>query len=208
MISQRNIPNGARPVNRTLFVLAALLSAAAAPALAHTGAGSTSGFASGFGHPLGGLDHMLAMVAVGVLAAQQGGRGLWLIPAAFVAAMLAGGALGLAEAPLPFVEAGILGSVVVLGAVVALGRKLALPLVMGLAGLFAVFHGHAHGAEAPAAASALGYAAGFALATALLHVAGIGLAIATGRIAAEAAPRLLRIAGGGTALAGAALALA
>ena len=91
----------------------------ATPALAHTGAGSVSGFASGFSHPMGGLDHLLAMIAVGVLAAQQGGKAVWLLPVSFVTMMVVGGALGIAGVAMPFVELGIVGSVIVLGAVIA-----------------------------------------------------------------------------------------
>ena len=144
-------------------------------ALAHTGAGSASGFFQGFAHPVGGLDHVLAMVTVGLLAWQLGGRALWLVPAAFVAAMALGGWLGIAGIALPHVELGIALSVVVLGAVVALGIKAPLAVAMGLAGLFAVFHGHAHGAEMPHDATGTAYAAGFLMATALLHLSGIAL---------------------------------
>jgi len=175
----------------------------AGPALAHTGAGSVSGFATGFGHPIGGLDHVLAMVAVGILAAQQGGRALWLVPAAFVVMMIAGGALGVAGVALPYVGVGILGSVIVLGMIIAAGRRLPVALAMTLAGAFAVFHGHAHGTEMPLDASGFTYGAGFVLATALLHAAGIGLGLGA---AAVARPLALRIGGGAIALAGLALA--
>lgn len=183
--------------------LAALLTLAAGPALAHTGVGTASGFAAGFAHPVGGLDHVLAMVAVGILAAQQGGRALWLVPAAFVGMMIVGGALGVASVPVPFVELGIVGSVVVLGAVIAVGRRLPVALAMALAGLFAVFHGHAHGTEMPLAASGLAYGAGFVLATAMLHAAGIGLGIGAMK---AARPLAFRLGGGAIALAGLALA--
>jgi urease accessory protein len=159
--------------------------------------------AAGFAHPVGGLDHVLAMVAVGILAAQQGGRALWLVPAAFVGMMVAGGALGVAGIPLPYVELGIAGSVVVLGAVIAAGRRLPVALAMSLAGAFAVFHGHAHGTEMPLDASGLEYGAGFVLATALLHAAGIGLGAGAATIGRSL---VLRLGGGGIALAGLALA--
>src|SRR3546814_827787 len=125
--------------------------AAACPALAHTYGVYGGGFGAGFSHPLGGLDHVLAMVAVGVWAAQIGGRAMWLVPAAFVAAMIGGGLVGMAGVPLPMVELGIVASVVLLGALIALQSRLPLPLSMALVALFALFHGHAHGLEAPAA---------------------------------------------------------
>lgn len=168
-------------------------------ALAHTGAeGHSHGFVSGFLHPVGGLDHILAMVLVGVLAWQLGQRALWLVPAAFVAVMAAGGALGMAGIELPALEAGIALSVVVLGAMVAFGVRAPVAVAMGLVGLFALFHGQAHGAEMPAAASALGYAAGFMLSTALLHAVGVAAGFGMGRISAPA----VRMAGAAASVAG------
>jgi len=152
-------------------------------AFAHPGIGDAHGFVHGFAHPLGGLDHILAMVTVGIFAWQLGGRALWLVPAAFVLAMAGGGALGMAGVPLPFVELGIAASVIVLGAIVAFARKAPVAIAVGIVGLFAIFHGHAHGTEMPLDASAGAYAAGFMLATALLHTAGIALGLAIGRIA-------------------------
>lgn len=156
--------------------LAAFLTLAATPALAHTGAGQVAGMAAGFAHPLTGLDHVLAMVAVGVLAAQQGGRAVWFVPAAFVAMIVASAFLGVAGVALPFVELGIVGSVIVLGAVVAAGRRMQLSAAMTLVGALAVFHGHAHGTEMPVDANGLAYGTGFVLATALLHVVGLSMA--------------------------------
>ncbi len=147
-------------------------------AFAHPGIGDAHGFVAGFAHPLGGLDHILAMVTVGIFAWQLGGRALWLVPATF-----AGGALGMAGVPVPFVELGIAISVIVLGAIVAFARKAPLAIAVGIVGLFAIFHGHAHGTEMPLDATGGAYAAGFLLATALLHVAGIALGFAIGRIA-------------------------
>lgn len=195
-------------MKRAFFLAAAVLAAGSGPALAHTGAaaGAAGGLAAGIAHPLGGLDHILAMLAVGMLGAQLGGRALWAVPAAFVGVMLVGGILGAMGIGLPLVEVGITGSVVVLGAVVALGRHLPLAGAMGLAGLLAVFHGHAHGAEMPAAATGLAYGAGFALATALLHAAGAGAAVGLRRIAETAAPMVLRAGGGVIAAGGLALA--
>lgn len=145
-------------------------------ALAHTGVGSTNGFISGFAHPLFGLDHLLAMIAVGLWAAQQGGRALWLVPCTFVAVMALGGLSAHLGIGLPAVEMGIGLSVTVLGLAVATNLKLPVILGMALVAVFAVFHGHAHGAEMPENASGLAYGLGFALATALLHLIGIALA--------------------------------
>ena len=164
-------------------LLTAALTLIPAAAFAHTGVGDAHGFATGFAHPLGGLDHILAMMTVGIFAWQLGGRALWLVPATFVLAMAAGGALGMAGVPVPFVELGIAASVIVLGAVVAFARKAPVAIAVGLVGVFAVFHGHAHGTEMPLDASGSAYAAGFLLATALLHAAGIALGFAIGRIA-------------------------
>ncbi len=154
-----------------LSILAVALTAA--PAFAHSGHSDTAGFVHGFTHPFGGADHVLAMIAVGLLAYQIGGRALWLIPTAFVLVMGFGGALGAIHAPVPHVEAMIAVSLVVAGAAIAVGVKAPAVVVAAVIGGFAVFHGHAHGTEMPAAASALGYAAGFMTATALLHVVGI-----------------------------------
>jgi urease accessory protein len=161
-------------------------------ALAHTGLGAPATLASGFVHPLIGLDHLLAMVAVGLWAAQLGGRALYALPAAFLSVMLLGGLLGMGGLALPAVEIVILGSVLVLGATIAFGRPLPWGLASAVVGGFALFHGFAHGAEMPAAASAMAYGAGFLLATAALHGLGIGLGVALERLAARP---LLRFAG-------------
>jgi len=184
------------------LIVAVLLVMAAVPAWAHGGNGHPSDFTAGFIHPLHGPDHVLAMVAVGLLASLLGGHALWAVPASFVVMMLAGGGLGLAGIPVPAVEFGILASVVGLGAIVAWGRSPPVGIAMALAGLFAVFHGHAHGSEMPLQASATTYALGFALASAALH----GLGIAAG-MAAFGSPRLIRLAGAAAALAGVALAV-
>jgi urease accessory protein len=167
---------------RTGLITAALTLIPAA-AFAHTGAGEVHGFVWGFVHPLGGLDHILAMVTVGIFAWQLGGRALWLVPATFVLLMAAGAALGMAGLPLPFVELGIAASVIVLGSIVAFARGAPIAVAVGIVGLFAIFHGHAHGTEMALNAAAGAYAAGFLLATALLHLAGIALGCAIGRIA-------------------------
>ncbi|KRB61193.1 urease accessory protein [Rhizobium sp. Root708] len=171
-------------------------------AFAHTGVGGTSGFAHGFSHPMSGLDHLLAMVMVGVLAWQLGGRATWIMPSTFVLVMAFGGALGVGGISVPFVEAGIALSVVVLGAIVAFGIQAPVAIVCGLVGLFAVFHGHAHGSEMPAAASALSYASGFMIATALLHGVGLALGYLVGRLGDSRGPLLTRAAGGIATVAG------
>jgi urease accessory protein len=184
------------------FALSVLV---ATPALAHTGAGSVSGFASGFGHPIGGLDHLLAMIAVGILASQQGGKSLWLLPVSFVAMMVVGGALGIAGVAVPFVELGIVGSVIVLGAVIALGKHMPTGAAMALVGVLAIFHGHAHGTEMPVDASGFEYGLGFAIATSMLHAVGLGLGLAAQKAAEKFAPVAVRIGGGVIAAAGLAL---
>ncbi len=144
------------------------------PALAQAHPGhEASSFSSGLAHPLLGLDHLIAMVAVGLWSVQLGGRTLWLLPGAFVAAMTAGGMLGMSGTPLPFVEQGILASIFVLGLLIAMAARLGLGASIALVSLIAVFHGHAHGAEAPVNASGLTYALGFALSTAALHASGV-----------------------------------
>lgn len=166
---------------RAILVLAAL-SVLSVPVAAHTGATGTSGLAVGFSHPLGGLDHVLAMVAVGLLAVGLGGRWTWALPAAFVGMMVLGGVAGMAGAPMPAVELGIQGSAVVLGLAIAAGNRCPGPLALVLVAGLALFHGHAHGTEMPAAIAAAEYGIGFAVATLLLHGAGLGLG---------AVPRLL-----------------
>lgn len=182
--------------------LAILLATAAGPALAHTGAGATHGFAAGFVHPLLGVDHLGAMVAVGLWAGLVGGRAVWAWPLAFVTTMIAGAMLGLHDVRLPGVEAGIAGSLLLLGLAVAF--KAPLPVLAGvsLCGVFALFHGHAHGLEMPVIVSPVPYVAGFSLATALLHGAGVALGIGLARVDRAWLPRL---AGGATAVLGVAL---
>jgi urease accessory protein len=186
-----------------LRAVSALLATALLPAsaFAHTGVGAAGGFGHGFMHPIGGLDHILAMVAVGMFAARLGGRALWLVPAAFVGMMAMGGLAGVSGVSLAFVEIGIAASVLVLGLAVAFRWSLPVAAAMALVGFFAVFHGHAHGSEMPASASGLAYGLGFMLATALLHAAGIALGLGFGRMGERS--RLAFQAGGGAmALAG------
>jgi urease accessory protein len=173
-------------------------------ALAHPGHAHDAGntFLHGFMHPITGLDHILAMVTVGILAYQIGGRALWLVPTTFLAIMAVGGLLGIAGVSFYFVEPGIAASVVVLGIVVALALKPPVALAMALVAVFAVFHGYAHGIEAPLDGSTAAYGAGFLLATALLHAAGVAAGMLVGRIAAAQGPLGYRLAGSAVALTG------
>lgn len=157
-------------------LLAGVLAAVALPALAHPGGEHVHGFVAGLLHPVLGWDHLLAMLAVGVWSAQQGGAQRWLLPASFVTAMCVGGVLGMGGLQLAFTETAIAVSVLALGSLIALARHLAAPAAASLCALAALFHGLAHGGELPADASALGYASGFLLATAGLHLAAIGVA--------------------------------
>jgi urease accessory protein len=158
----------------TRLVVTLPLLIAAGPALADPNGGQGS-FLSGLTHPLGGADHLLAMVTVGLWAALSGGRALWLWPAAFVGSMLIGGCLGMAGLPLPLVEPAILASTIVLGALVAFAVHAPLWVGAALIALFGAAHGHAHGAEMPGLATPISYALGFALASAALHLVGLGL---------------------------------
>ncbi|SCB58383.1 urease accessory protein [Rhizobium aethiopicum] len=180
------------------------LAAAALPAVAyaHTGIGQTSGFMHGFSHPVSGLDHILAMVMVGVFASQLGGRAAWPVPTTFILVMALGGGLGMAGVNVPFVEIGIALSVIILGAIVALGVKAPTAVAMGVVGLFAIFHGHAHGMEMPEDAGGAAYAAGFMMATAFLHAAGLGLGFLIARIGERQGSFAVRTAGGVAAVAG------
>src|SRR5262245_55981742 len=153
------------------FSLTPILTLLPAVASAHPGHGEAAGFVQGFLHPLGGLDHALAMLAIGILAYQLGGRALWMLPSVFVMAMAIGWALAVVGMQLPYVEAGIAVSVVVFGGAILFAVKSPAAICAALAGLFALFHGHAHGLEMPPGPAAP-YAAGFIAATILLHVAG------------------------------------
>ncbi len=184
------------------ILLATAMALTASPAFAHLNPAEHGSFAAGFTHPLSGADHILAMVAVGLWAAMLGGRALFAVPAAFVGVMLLGFVAALAGLPVPFVEPVILTSVVVIGLLVALALPVSAVAGAMIVGFFAFFHGHAHGGEIGGAAF-LPYGAGFALATILLHAAGIGVGLAAGRLMTGQNGRLaLRVAGGATALGG------
>ncbi|MFD2238404.1 HupE/UreJ family protein [Aureimonas populi] len=183
-------------MKRALTAAIALL-AATAPAYAHLDPAGHGSFMAGFTHPLFGLDHILAMVAVGLWAAMLGGRSRWRVPAVFVGTMAAGFALALAGVPLPFVEPAILASVVALGLLVAMAARVPAAGCALIVGGFALFHGHAHGGEI-GGADVFGYGAGFVLATAMLHGSGIALGLGLARFGAAPARWL----GAATAAAG------
>ena len=188
---------GRRQTLRLTLAGAALL--LASPAWAHVQQGQAAGFLAGLRHPVSGLDHVLAMVAVGLWGAQLGAPGIWLLPVTFPVVMAFGGFLGLLGVALPGVELGIAASGVLLGAMVAKEARPPLWVAAALVGFFAVFHGHAHGTELPPGQSALMYSVGFVTATGALH----GLGIAIGGIHRwDWGRRALRVAGLGVAGAG------
>ncbi|PWQ96306.1 HupE/UreJ family protein [Leucothrix arctica] len=152
-----------------------LLLVISTPALAHTGEGITGGFMSGFLHPLAGLDHVTAMVAVGILGAFLGRPAIWVLPVVFPLVMAFGGVIGVMGIPMPYIETGIALSSVVLGLFIVLALKMPLWFAAIIVGAFAIFHGYAHGAELPTAANPLAYSVGFVISTGLLHIAGIGI---------------------------------
>jgi urease accessory protein len=165
-------------------------------ASAHTGVGDTFGFWHGLAHPIGGLDHILAMVAVGLWAAQIGGRALWIVPSTFLAAMIGSSVMGHFGLPLPGVEQGILASDFILGLLLLFAAHLPLALSVGIVGILAIFHGYAHGAEMPETASGLAYGIGFIISTTLLHLAGMGMGLAIDRYQPKFQQLLFRIGGG------------
>jgi len=158
---------------RALAVLTTLLWAHAA--LAHVQRGEAAGFLNGLRHPVSGLDHVLAMVAVGLWGAQLGAPAIWVLPVAFPLVMAFGGLLGLMGVPVPGVEFGIAASAILLGAAVLLEVRAPLVVTAFLVGFFAIFHGHAHGTELPAGQSPMLYSMGFVIATGCLHALGIGI---------------------------------
>jgi urease accessory protein len=153
--------------------IATTVAGLSSPAIAHITNASGAGFAGGFSHPFSGLDHILAMIAVGLWASQLGRPAYWVIPLTFPVVMVMGAILGMMDLPLPWVEIGIAGSVIILGAMVALALKPSLAVSVVLIGLFAMMHGHSHGTEMPQAASPVAYGAGFLIATVTLHAIGL-----------------------------------
>ncbi len=178
---------------------AALTLLLAGPALAHTGTGMLDHAHDGFLHPMLGPDHLMAMIGVGLWAAQIGGRALWALPASFVGFMVVGAVLGMTGIPLPQVETLIAVSLLLFGIVIALAWKPAMPLAMAITAFFALAHGHAHGAELPEAATPVAYALGFVVATAILH----GVGLAAGLVLKTRGAVLIRALGGLVALSGA-----
>ena len=151
-------------------------------AFAHASGGDIGGFYSGIGHPVLGSDHLLAMLAVGALSAQLGGRAIWSVPLTFVVLMLVGGLLGIYGISLFSVEIGIAVSVIVLGIAMAVDKRAPMVLTMLFVGFFALFHGHAHGTEMPNMAQPVFYVLGFILGTATIHLFGLVLALGVGML--------------------------
>jgi urease accessory protein len=169
--------------NPTRFLTAIFLLAASGAAFAHPGH-NVSGLAAGLMHPFSGLDHLLAMVAVGLWAAQgstkkRGGRKIWLLPATFMAMLVLGAGIAMQWQSLPMVEAGIAVSVLALGLLVSLSMQLPATLSVAITALFGLLHGYAHGLELPESAAPAAYALGFLIATASLHLGGIAAGVAT-----------------------------
>lgn len=181
------------------FAIFGLLLGLAAPAMAHDGTGLAGGFAAGFVHPLSGLDHMLAMVSVGLWGAFLGRPLVVALPMLFPGAMVIGGAIGMLGVPVPPVEIGIAISVLVLGAMILFAVRAPVLVACAIVTVFALFHGYAHGMELPSAADPVGYSAGFVLCTGLLHL--VGIAIGTLRNV-PMGTLALRGAGGAIALSG------
>lgn len=191
--------HGKRPVPAATVAALLLMACAAAHAHADGSAGVAGGLLAGLLHPLLGLDHLVAMVAVGLWGAFLGAPAIWLLPLVFPLVMAVGGVLGMAQLPLPAVEAGIAVSGMVLGLMVALAARPPLWVAALIVGLFAIFHGHAHGTELPHAANPLAYGLGFVLATGMLHMAGISLGLLVrwpaGRWAVRATGALIAVVG-------------
>ncbi len=183
------------------MAVAAMLVAYASVASAHEGAGLAGGFISGFLHPIFGWDHVVAMVAVGLWGAFLGNPSIWILPVVFPLVMAFGGALGVSGVPVPAVETGIAASAVVLGAMVAFAVRPPIWIAAVIVGVFAIFHGHAHGTELPGAANPLAYSIGFVLSTGLLHLSGIAFGMLVrwpaGKIAVQAGGGLIALAGVG-----------
>jgi len=187
--------------SRLLAPAISLLLVLTAPTLAqaHVGIGNASGFLNGLAHPVLGLDHLCAMLAVGLWAAQRGGRAIWLVPVTFLAVMAAGGVLGVMAISTAYVETGIAASVLILGVLVAAAVRLPLVASVLIVGLFALLHGHAHGSEMPATASGVLYGLGFMATTAMLQLCGVGIGVLARRYDV---PQFVRYAGGAIAACG------
>lgn len=171
--------------------------AASYNAYAHDEGEGGVGFITGLLHPALGFDHFLAMLSVGILSAQIGGRGLWVVPLTFVSVMLVGGALGMKGVSLPLVESGIALSVIALGVALAADKHMATIWAMLFVGFFASFHGHAHGTEMPLIADPIFYALGFITGTAIIHLTGVLVGVGSARL--DNGGMLLRLLGAGIA---------
>lgn len=192
-----------RPAPAAFYRLALTAAAVLMPSLAfaHSGGFHVHGLVSGLQHPLAGIDHLLAMMAVGIIAARTGGKGIIIVPSCFVSAMVAGALLGIAGIGLPSLETGIALSLVVFGAMMAITKPFPIAVAASLTALFALFHGNAHGLEVPQTASGIAYAIGFVTSTVALLATGAPAALTLRRW-----PAAIRTAGVGTSLVGAALA--
>lgn len=164
-------------MSRPFVLSCAIIAASLTSAFAHTAGGIGGGLSSGFTHPLLGSDHLLAMVSVGIWGAQLGAPAIWMLPIGFPMIMAGGGALGVLGAPLPATELLIALSVLTLGVLVARAKQLPLAAAFAIVAVFAVAHGHAHGAELPASANALAFSVGFVIATGMLHAIGITIGL-------------------------------
>ena len=167
------------------------------PTLAHAHAASGSGFMAGLNHPVLGFDHLLAMISVGILSAQMGGRAVWSVPTTFVGVMLIGGVLGMLKLPLFSIELGIAFSVFALGISLAAERKLPSTWAMIFVGFFAIFHGYAHGEEMPSMVQPALYASGFIVGTAGIHICGVIIGLIAKK--SSKATQFLRFVGAGIA---------
>lgn len=174
-----------------LGVAALLVTSWAAPAAAHFDANLAGGFTAGLRHPLSGFDHLLAMVAVGLWGAFLGRPLIYVLPVVFPTVMAFGGALGMAGVPMPRVEIGIALSVLLLGGAIALALRPRVWVAALLVGVFAIFHGYAHGVELPSIADPIAFSVGFVLATGLLHLFGIALGLLNGRPGGERVTRAI-----------------
>jgi urease accessory protein len=180
-------------------LLAILMAVLATPALAHSGEGLAGGFIGGLSHPILGIDHLIVMIAVGLWGTMLGAPAIWLLPMAFPLVMAGGGVIGILGIPIPGVEIAIATSAVVFGLMIAFALRPPLWGAVVMVGAFAIFHGHAHGAELPPGADAAAYSAGFVIATGLLHLAGIAFGLLVrwplGRIAVRAGGAAIALAG-------------
>lgn len=162
---------------RVLLILALLLFLLVLPTIAYAHDETTvarfGSFIAGLTHPILGLDHLLAMLSVGIISAQIGGKAIWQVPTTFVAVMAIGGTLGLLGVGLTAIEFGIALSVLALGVAIFMEKGIPIAVVMVAVGLFAIFHGYAHGAEMPSLAQPVRYALGFLTGTAVIHITGV-----------------------------------